>query len=112
MADSTSGATKKRSDLIISILNQGYSDDFMAAARDAGAGGGTILSARGSAKQSQIKFFGISVQDEKEIILILSTNEKKNAIMEACSQKFGIQSDAQGVIFSVPVGDVQGIELR
>jgi nitrogen regulatory protein PII len=104
--------TKKRSDLIMCILNQGYSDEFMAEARKAGAGGGTVLSVRGTARQGKVKFFGISVQNEKEIIMILSTREKKNAIMSAVSEKFGVQSEAEGIVFSVPADNITGIELR
>jgi nitrogen regulatory protein PII len=104
--------TKKRSDLIMCILNQGYSDEFMAEARKAGAGGGTVLSVRGTARQGQVKFFGISVQNEKEIIMILSTHEKKNAIMRAVSEKFGVQSEAEGIVFSIPAENITGIELR
>jgi nitrogen regulatory protein PII len=104
--------TKKRSDLILCILNQGYSDEFMAEARKAGAGGGTVLSVRGTARQGRVKFFGISVQNEKEIIMILSTHEKKNAIMSAVSEKFGVQSEAEGIVFSIPAENVTGIELR
>jgi nitrogen regulatory protein PII len=104
--------TKKRSDLIMCILNQGYSDEFMAEARKAGAGGGTVLSVRGAVRQSQVKFFGISVQNEKEIIMVLSTREKKNAIMSAVSEKFGAQSEAEGIVFSVPADNITGIELR
>jgi nitrogen regulatory protein PII len=104
--------TKKRSDLIMCILNQGYSDEFMAEARKAGAGGGTVLSVRGAARQGRVKFFGISVQNEKEIIMILSTREKKNAIMSAVSEKFGVQSEAEGIVFSVPADNITGIELR
>ncbi|MDR1095898.1 MAG: hypothetical protein LBL31_05870 [Spirochaetaceae bacterium] len=104
--------TKKRSDLIMCILNQGYSDEFMAEARKAGAGGGTVLSVRGAGRQSKVKFFGISVQNEKEIIMVLSTREKKNAIMSAVSEKFGAQSEAEGIVFSVPADNITGIELR
>ncbi|MDR1467873.1 MAG: hypothetical protein LBT00_01120 [Spirochaetaceae bacterium] len=104
--------TKKRSDLIMCILNQGYSDEVMAEARKAGAGGGTVLSVRGTARQGRVKFFGISVQNEKEIIMVLSTREKKNAIMSAVSEKFGVQSEAEGIVFSVPADNITGIELR
>jgi nitrogen regulatory protein PII len=104
--------TKKRSDLIMCILNQGYSDEFMAEARKAGAGGGTVLSVRGATRQSQVKFFGISVQNEKEIIMILSTHEKKNAVMSAVSEKFGAQSDAEGIVFSLPADNITGIDLH
>jgi nitrogen regulatory protein PII len=84
----------------------------MAAAREAGATGGTVINARGNAHQGPVKFFGISVQDEKEIIIILSTRERKAPIMQAVSQAFGISSKAGGIIFSLPVDGVAGLDLK
>jgi hypothetical protein len=99
-------------DLIISVVNQGYSDEFMVVAREAGASGGTVVNARGMAHQGPVKFFGISVQDEKEIIAILSSRERKAPIMQAVSQAFGISSQAEGIIFSLPVDSVGGLDLK
>lgn len=99
-------------DLIVAILNQGYSDEFMASAREAGAGGGTVISARGLMHRGPVKFFGISVQDEKEIIIILSTRERMRPIMESVSTSFGITSKAEGIIFSLPADNITGIDLR
>ncbi|MDR2149843.1 MAG: hypothetical protein LBO67_03325 [Spirochaetaceae bacterium] len=95
-------------DLIISIINQGYSDEFMATARDAGARGGTIINARGFAHQG-LKFFGVSVQDEREIILMVTKREQKTAIMQAVSQKYGMTSKAGGLIFSCPVDSIMSL---
>jgi hypothetical protein len=99
-------------DLIIAILNQGYSEEFMTVARGAGAGGGTVLSARGLMSTGQVKLFGISVQDEKEIVLILSRNDRKLPIMEAVSKSHGLGSKAEGIVFSVPADNITGIDLR
>jgi nitrogen regulatory protein PII len=104
--------SENKFDVIISVVNQGYSDEFMAVAREAGAGGGTVVNARGIAHQGPVKFFGISVQDEKEIIAILSTRERKAPIMQAVSQAFGISSQAEGIIFSLPVDSVEGLDLQ
>jgi hypothetical protein len=99
-------------DLVISIINQGYSDDFMNTAREAGATGGTILNARGQAHSGAVKFFGISVQAEKEVVIILSSREKKAAIMRAVSEAHGINTRAEGLVFSVPVDSITGLDLE
>jgi nitrogen regulatory protein PII len=99
-------------DLIISIINQGYSDDFMAAAREAGATGGTVINARGLAHKGPVKFFGVSVQEEREIIIILTSREKKTPIMQAISQAYGITSKAGGIVFSVPVDSMMGLSFE
>ncbi|MDR2097652.1 MAG: hypothetical protein LBP37_03950 [Spirochaetaceae bacterium] len=103
---------ERKYDLIVSILNQGYSDEFMTAAREAGAGGGTVINARGLVKTGPAKLFGISIQNEKEIIIILTTRAKKAAIMEAVSKSHGLASKAEGIVFSVPADNITGIDLQ
>jgi hypothetical protein len=58
-----------------------------------------------------VKFFGISVQEEKEIIIILTAREQKVAIMQTVSQTYGINAPAEGIVFSLPVDGVQGVNL-
>jgi len=102
------GHDKFKYDLIVAIVNHGYSDEFMNTAREAGASGGTVINARGQAHEGAVKFFGISVQDEKEIILVLTSHEKKVPIMQAVSEAHGLNSKAHGIVFSVPVDSVVG----
>jgi nitrogen regulatory protein PII len=99
-------------DLIIAVINHGYSEDFMNAARDAGATGGTVVNARGLTHEGPVKFFGIAVQEEKEIVLVLTNREKKLPIMEAVSRSCGITTKAEGLIFSLPVENVMGLNLE
>ncbi|MDR0498014.1 MAG: hypothetical protein LBH42_10390 [Treponema sp.] len=99
-------------DLIVAIINHGYSDDFMNTARSAGASGGTVINARGQAHEGAVKFFGISVQDEKEIILILTSRETKVPIMRAVCEAHGLNSKAQGIVLSLPVDYVMGLSFE
>ena len=112
----TEGAKKMpeeiKFDLIVAVLNQGYSEEFMKAAREAGAGGGTVINSRGLSGSGTKKIFGISIQDEKEIIIILSTRAKKTPIMSAVSKAYGVSTKAEGIIFSLPVDSISGVELR
>ena len=99
-------------DLIMVIVNHGYSDELMNTAREAGASGGTIINARGQAHEGAVKFFGISVQDEKELILILTSRENKVNIMRAVCEAHGLNTKAQGIVFSLPVDDVMGLSIE
>ncbi|MDR3116197.1 MAG: hypothetical protein LBU25_11860 [Treponema sp.] len=105
-------STEIRNDVIITIINQGYSDEFMTVAREAGATGGTVINARGLDHQKTVKFFGVSVQDEKEIILILTSRERKLPIMQAVSKAYGITTEAEGLVFSLPVDKVMGLNAQ
>jgi nitrogen regulatory protein PII len=98
-------------DLIVSVINHGYSDEFMTVAREAGATGGTVLNARGLAHHGPVKFFGVSLQEEKELIIMVVNRDKKTSIMQAVSQAYGITTKAEGIIFSLPVDTIIGLNL-
>ena len=88
--------------LITIIVNKGYADDAMAAARNAGATGGTILSARGTAKPGDEKFFGMDIVPEKDMILILAENAKVQGIIEAVQSLECLKKPGIGIAFSNP----------
>lgn len=96
-------------ELIIVILNEGYSDMVMDAARDAGATGGTVLHAKGTGRARTEKFFGVSLAEEKDMIYILASAKKKTSIMKAISQDCGTETKAGAICFSLPVSEVAGI---
>lgn len=95
--------------MIIVILNRGCSDMVMDAARDAGARGGTVIHAKGTAKGDSSKFFGLTIAPEKELIYIATRKKDKDAIMRSISEKAGSSTDAKAVVFSVPVEDIVGL---
>ena len=99
-------------DLIVAVVNHGFSDELMNTARGAGASGGTVINARGQAHEGAVKFFGIPVQDEKEMIFILTSREKKVPLMKAICEAHGLNSSAQGIIFSMPVDNVMGLSFE
>ncbi|HBV67115.1 MAG TPA: hypothetical protein DEF04_02225 [Clostridiales bacterium] len=99
----------KEFDLIITIVNRGFDDVVMDAARESGATGGTVLHARGAGIHEAEKFFGISIQPEKDVILILARREDKKQIMHAIRNEVGLNKEGRGLSFSMPVEDVCGI---
>ena len=96
-------------ELIIAITNRGYTDDVMEAARASKATRGTVIHARRVAIQEAEKFFGVSLQPEKELVLILSVSESRQAIMQSIAENTGMHTDAKTVVFSMPVSDVRGL---
>jgi nitrogen regulatory protein PII len=89
--------------LLVCIVNAGFSQNVMEAARAAGARGGTIIRGRGSANPEAEEFFNISIQPDKEVVLILVKNEMKDAVMTAVFKNSGLSTDGQGIAFSLPV---------
>lgn len=95
--------------LIMATVNQGYSEEVMDAAREAGAAGGTVFHARRLGAEETMHFWGISIQPEREIVLIVASADQKVGIMKAIGKCCGIHSDAQGLVISLPVDHVAGL---
>lgn len=95
--------------LIITIVNKGFEEVVMEAARSEGARGGTVLKARGTGEKEAVKFMGLSIEPEKDLVLILSETEKRHNIMKAIHTKAGLNTEGQGLAFALPVEDVTGI---
>ena len=96
-------------ELIYVILNEGFSDMVMAAARPAGATGGTVLAGKGTGARESEKFLGISLANEKDVVLIVADKQKKAAIMKAIIEKAGPGTEAGAICFSLPVTAVEGL---
>ena len=96
-------------EMIVCIVNSGFSDDVMSAAREYGAKGGTVLTARGTANQEAEKFFQLTIQPEKEMVLILVPSDIKDDILHALYRAVGLKTPGQGIAFSLPVDGVVGL---
>ena len=96
-------------ELIFVIANEGYSDMIMEAARSAGAGGGTVIKAKGTGAEYTEKFFGFSIASEKEIHLLVTPAQGRNNIMKAIMENAGLESKAQSIVFSLPVSHALGL---
>ena len=97
-------------ELIVTICEKGYTNTVMDAAREAGAGGGTSIRAKGTAAGAE-KFFGLAIAEEKEILLIVSSSEKKKDIMKAIIQNAGPDTKAHALVFSLPVSETAGFRF-
>ena len=95
-------------ELIVAIINKDYASDLMEVAREAGAKGGTILYARGTGDHNVEKLFGLTLQQEKEVVLILTEIKNKVAIMKSIIETAGLNTLGRGICFSMPVEDVIG----
>lgn len=95
---------------VLTIVDRGFSEDVMHAARSAGATGGTVFNTRRLVNEETMKFWGMAVQQEREIVAILTDAEHKMAIMKAISDHCGIRTEARGVVLSLPVDQVIGLE--
>ena len=97
--------------LIMAICNNGHAGDLVDTVRSLGARGATILHARGSASEEMKTFLNIKIHPEKEILLIVSSNEKKDELLKAITSNHGLGTEAGAVCFSLPVEDGIGFNF-
>lgn len=96
-------------EVIFAIVNSGFAEDVMDVARAQGARGGTILNARGVAKEDAAAFFGITIHSEKEILMMVVEKEIRDRVLNAIYQEIGMAKAAQGIAFSMPVSEAAGL---
>ena len=96
-------------EVIFCVVNAGFSEAVMDAAKEFGARGGTVIRARGTANSESEKLFGITIQPEKEIVMILVPSDIKDDILHALYREVGLKTPGQGIAFSMPVDNVVGI---
>ena len=99
-------------DMITVIVNKGYADDVMFAARKAGATGGTVINARGTAREDDEKFFGVHIVPEKDMLVIVVEHDKKEAVLSAIKEVKCLKEPGMGIAFSSPVTDFELLGKR
>jgi len=95
--------TETDNTMITVIVNKGYADDVMAAARSAGAGGGTVVNARGTARETDARFFGMHIVPEKEMLLMVVPKDKKGAVMSAIENLKCLKEQGMGIAYTCAV---------
>ena len=100
---------KQELSLIITIVNKGFSDPVLTAAKGAGAEGATIVSARGIGTHEDDKVLGVAIQPEKELVLILVKKSIRKKVMRDICKVCSLNDEGRGMTFSVPVDEAGGI---
>ena len=90
-----------QSTMITVIVNRGYADDVMAAARSAGAGGGTVVNARGTARETDARFFGMHIVPEKEMLIMPSDLPQRKPYQRRAER--GLGKSFPGKILKYPI---------
>ena len=101
--------TTNNHEVIFVIVNAGFAEEAMDVARAEGVRGGTIINARGVAREQEAAFFGITIQPEKEILMMVVEKDIKEKVLNALYSQMGMAKQAKGIAFSLPVSDVAGL---
>ena len=98
--------------VIFCIVNEGFAEAVMDAARAAGATGGTVIRARGTANPAVEEKFSIPIQPEKEIVMILVDAGIAEDVLHSLYRNVGLNTPGQGIAFSLPIDNVVGLNEK
>ena len=101
--------TTNNHEVIFAIVNSGFAEEAMDVARDQGVRGGTIINARGVAREDAAVFFGITLHADKEILMMVVEKDIRDDVLNAIYKQMGMSKKAKGIAFSLPVSDVAGL---
>lgn len=96
-------------ELIVSIVNKGFCEEVINAARKAGAAGGTILTGRGTGIHEHGKLFSFNIEPEKEVILTLVPGKITDKVLEAIVTTGELDKPGKGIAFVLNVEKALGI---
>ena len=100
---------KSQYELIITIVSEGFSDEVMQAAHSVGCSGGTVIKGRSIGSHGTI-FMDISLEPEKEMVLNIVPINIKKQVMEKITKECGVKTEARGVLISLPLDNVIGLQ--
>lgn len=96
-------------ELIILIVSEGYASSAMDAAKRVGANGGTLINGIGLGSEEATKFLGITIEPEKDVVLVLVEKDNKKKVMKEITDAVGLSHEGRGICFSLPVDNVVGL---
>ena len=99
---------KKGYELIITIVNKGWSSTVIEATQAAGARGATVLKGKGSGLQTST-LFGFPVEPEKDIIFCAVPKVISEDVLQAISQSAALVKPGTGIAFILPILGIVGV---
>jgi len=98
--------------LILSSVKTDITDHIVDAAKGAGATGATIIPARGTGIKEAKTFFGLSLEAQTDIILLLVEEHLVTKILDSIKDAGKFHKPGTGIAFVVPVDHVVGLESQ
>lgn len=96
--------------VLVAILAEDLEEKAIDAAKQAGAGGVTILSGRGMGAEEKKTFFGLTYEGSQSVLVFVLERKLSLAVMKSICQALDLKSHSKGVIFTVPLDRIAGMD--
>lgn len=97
--------------VLVAVLAEELEDKAIDTAKKAGAGGVTIVDARGIGAVEKKTFFGLTYEGAQSILLMVLEKKLSLTVMKRLSQELRLKEDSRGVVFTLPLEHIAGIDL-
>jgi nitrogen regulatory protein P-II 1 len=98
--------------LIMAFVKPRISDNVVDAMKEAGATGATIIPARGTGIHEAKSFFGLSLEDQTEIIIFLVEEHVVEKFMKVIAKAGKFHKPGTGIAFVLPIEHIAGLESQ
>jgi nitrogen regulatory protein PII len=98
--------------LLVAIVAENLEEKAIDVARQAGAGGMTILSARGTGVEEKKTFFGLTYQGSQTMLVCILEKKLALSVMKALTDDLELKTHSKGVVFTIPLEHLAGIDTR
>jgi len=98
--------------LIMAFVKPNITDDVVNAMKKAGATGATIIPARGTGIHEAKSFFGLSIENQTDIIVFLVEEHVVESLMKVIQEAGKFTEPGTGIAFVLPIEHVAGLESQ
>jgi nitrogen regulatory protein PII len=98
--------------VLVAILAESLEEKAIDVAKHAGAGGVTLLDARGIGAKEKKTFFGLTYEGSQTVLICVLEKKLSLAVMKALTQELDLAKHSNGVVFTVPLDHIAGIDTR
>jgi len=96
--------------VLVAILAEDLEEQAIDVAKRCGAGGVTILDARGIGAQEKKTFFGLTYEGSQSVLIFVLEKKLSLAVLKAISKELDLKNHTRGVAFTLPLEHIAGID--
>ena len=85
--------------LITCVLQTGLAEEVLEAAKNCGAQGATVSYARGTGVRDRMGLIGVTIDEQKEVVRIVASEEQANRVFEAMYLAGDLDTPGKGIMY-------------
>lgn len=94
---------------LIAVVERGTGPRLVKCVHAAGSRTGTMLRGRGSGAHEKQKILSVSLEPEKDILLVVAPEEQSEEIISRIDQELNIKEPGKGILMGMRVKRVHGL---